>query len=301
MRFHLLWCVAPIFAAQAWAEDLEFKIPPVTASLDVKGQAVKITAWGTVSSGAQGPFRLALTADLSELQDNIGALLASQLNRSDRCGERLSVESATLSPASPAAILTGHLRYERWACAKAFGREMVKRLVGGNAVITVKLTPSAGSEGIGMASEVQKIDADGSLGELLRSGSLGTTVKEKIASSIESSIRKGLDLKSALPPEAAAAATLGSARFASGREGRLWFSVDANFWYGGATSLNGAENSSTTQKNSRLGATASIPLSKHQSLKFNYSAGAYVRFGGDYQSVSAAWQYFWVRESPTGR
>ncbi len=77
MRFHLLWRLAPIFTGQAWAEDLEFKIPPVTASVDVKGQAVKITAWGTISSSGQGPFRLALTADLSELQDNMGALLAA--------------------------------------------------------------------------------------------------------------------------------------------------------------------------------------------------------------------------------
>jgi hypothetical protein len=77
-----------------------------------------------------------------------------------------------------------------------------------------------------MASEVQKIDADGSLGELLRSGSLGATVKEKIASSVESSIRKGLDLKSALPTAVAAAATLRGAQFVSGTEGRLWFSVD---------------------------------------------------------------------------
>jgi len=62
---------------------------------------------------------------------------------------------------------------------------------------------------------------------------------------------------------------------------RLWFSADANFWYGGATSLNGLENANTRQKNSRVGATASIPLNKRQSFKFSYSAGAYIRFGGD--------------------
>src|ERR1039458_7363840 len=226
MRFHLLLCVALIFAAQARTEDLVLKIAPVNTSFDVKGQAVKITAWGAVSSGPQQQFKLALTADLSDLQDNLGALLASQLNRSDRCGERLSVERATLVPASPAAVLTAHVHYERWACVKAFGREVVKRLVGGNAVLTVKLTPSAGADGISMAAEVQKIEADGSLGELLRSGSLGTTVKEKIASSIESSIRKGLDLKSTLPPAVAAAATLRAAQFVSGAEGKLWISVD---------------------------------------------------------------------------
>jgi hypothetical protein len=116
--------------------------------------------------------------------------------------------------------LTAHVHYERWACVKAFGKNVVKRLVGGNAVVVVKLTPSAGADGISMASEVQKIDADGSLGEVLQSGSFwAPAVKEKIAGSIESSIRKGLDLKSTLPPAAASAATLRSAQFVSGAEG----------------------------------------------------------------------------------
>jgi len=120
MRHHLRLCVALIFAAHARTEDLVLKIPPVNAGFEVKGQAVKITAWGAVSSGLPGPFKLALTADLSDLQDNIGALLASQLNRSDRCGERLSVERAALAPASPAAVLTARVHCERWACVKAF-------------------------------------------------------------------------------------------------------------------------------------------------------------------------------------
>jgi hypothetical protein len=230
MRFYsilcIVLCIAPIFASQARTEELVLKIPPVKSSFDVKGQAVNITAWGAVSSAPQGQFKLSLTADFSDLRANIGALLASRLNRSDRCGERLSVDSATFDPASPAAILAAHVHYERWACVKALGRQVVKRLVGGNAVVTVKLTPSAGAEGISMASEVQKIDADGSLGEVLQSGSLGTAVKEKIASGIESSIRKGLDLQSALPPAVAAAVTLRGARFLSGPDGRLWFSVD---------------------------------------------------------------------------
>jgi hypothetical protein len=226
MRPYIPLCVALICASQARTEDLELKIPPVKTSLDVKGQAVQITAWGAVSGGPQGLFKLSVTADLGDLQANLGALLAAQMNRSDRCGERLSVESATLAPASPAAILTAQVHYERWACVKALGKNMAKRLVGGNATVVVKLSPSAGADGIAMASEVQKVDADGSLGEVLRSGSLGTTVKEKIASSIESSIRKGLDLKSALPPEVAAAVVLRGAQFAGSAEGRLRFSID---------------------------------------------------------------------------
>jgi hypothetical protein len=74
----------------------------------------------------------------------------------------------------------------------------------------------------------------------------------------------------------------------------LWFSLDGNYWFGGKTSLNGVENPLTLEKSSRIGATASIPVSKHQSLKFSYNNGAYIRYGGNYQSVSVAWQYSWL-------
>jgi hypothetical protein len=75
---------------------------------------------------------------------------------------------------------------------------------------------------------------------------------------------------------------------------RLWVPLDGNFWLGGQTILNGIENSNALQKSSRIGATVSLPLNKHQSLKFGYNRGAYIRFGGNYQNVSVAWQYFWV-------
>jgi hypothetical protein len=75
---------------------------------------------------------------------------------------------------------------------------------------------------------------------------------------------------------------------------RFWFSLDNNFWSGGRTSLDGRENRNTLLVNSRLGATASVPLSKHQSMKFSYSDGVYVRYGGNYQNVAVAWQYSWL-------
>ncbi len=75
---------------------------------------------------------------------------------------------------------------------------------------------------------------------------------------------------------------------------RLWISFDANFWHGGETSLNGVANQVTVQKSSRVGVTAAIPISKHQSLKFSYNKGAYINYGGNYQSVSVAWQYSWL-------
>ena len=75
---------------------------------------------------------------------------------------------------------------------------------------------------------------------------------------------------------------------------RLWVSFDANFWRGGRTSLNGVQNPATLQKSSRLGATASFPLTRRQSIKVGYADGAYVRFGGNYKIASLAWQYSWV-------
>jgi hypothetical protein len=75
---------------------------------------------------------------------------------------------------------------------------------------------------------------------------------------------------------------------------RLWVSLDGNYWFGGATSVNGVENQLTLQRNSRVGVAASIPLTAHQSLKFSYSNGAYIRYGGNYQNISVAWQYSWL-------
>jgi hypothetical protein len=75
---------------------------------------------------------------------------------------------------------------------------------------------------------------------------------------------------------------------------RCWASLDGNFWFGGTTSLNGISNSQSRQTSSRIGATASFRLVKHQSIKISYSNGTYVRFGGNYQSLSLAWQYSWI-------
>jgi hypothetical protein len=75
---------------------------------------------------------------------------------------------------------------------------------------------------------------------------------------------------------------------------RLWVSLDANFWYGGRTRVNGVVSPNTVQENSRIGLTTSIPISKHQSLKMSYNRGAYTKYGGTYNNVSVGWQYSWV-------
>ena len=75
---------------------------------------------------------------------------------------------------------------------------------------------------------------------------------------------------------------------------RLWASFDGNFWLGGKTSLNGIENPASALRNSRVGGTVSFPISSHQSVKLSYNRGAYIKFGGNLQNVSLAWQYSWL-------
>ncbi len=72
---------------------------------------------------------------------------------------------------------------------------------------------------------------------------------------------------------------------------RLRVVQDANFWHGGETSLCGTANPVTVQKDSRIGVTAAIPITKHQTLKISYNNGAYINYGGNYQNISVGWQY----------
>lgn len=75
---------------------------------------------------------------------------------------------------------------------------------------------------------------------------------------------------------------------------RLWISLDANFWSGGESTVNGVNNPQSYQRNSRVGVTASVPLTARQSVRLSYSDGAYIRYGGNYRSISLAWQYGWI-------
>jgi hypothetical protein len=217
---------AVVCTAQAPGGDVVLKIPPVKTSVDIEGQAIQITASGTVSAAAPGNFHVAVTVDLANFQENLTAVMAAELNRSDRCGERLSVERAVLAPAAPAAVMTASVHYERFTCVKAFGKQVVKRLIGGNGVVEVNLAPSVGENQIVLTADVRKIDADGSLGEVLRSGSLGDSLRQKIAASIQSAIQKSADLKSALPASIESAVAIQTVRFGDGGAGRLWLGID---------------------------------------------------------------------------
>jgi hypothetical protein len=209
------------------AQDPSLTIPPVRTSFEIDSQPVAITVSGTISrishGGGEEVFRLRFTADLADLQANITAILRAQLDRSDRCGDRIAIQSATLAPADPASLLTTRLHYERWACVKALGKQITSRLAGGDALVKIKITPTIeAGRALKLQPEVGEIEADGSLGELLRSGSLGDALRQKIRASLESALEKGAaNLNATLPPAAQSYAATRGAEFRDAGAGRL--------------------------------------------------------------------------------
>ncbi len=215
-------------AAPLIAFVFSFEIPPVSVSLNVAGQPVPITVAGTIAesgSGAAAATRLLefhLRTGLAGLQDHITPVLQTILNKSERCGDRISIQSAELAPVPPAARLTVQLHFEKFACLKVLGKENAKRLVGGNGSIQLLVTPMIEQgNAIRLGAEVEKIDADGSLGELLRSGSLGTALRDKIRESLLKALEKSSGFETALPAEAQPYITISSAVFAADADGRL--------------------------------------------------------------------------------
>lgn len=209
-----------------------FKVPPTKIPMDVKDQHITLVASAllTLTTKAHGlnVLNLQLTADLADLQRNLTAVLAAQLDKNDTCADRIAIQNATLTPAEPASLAVVQLHYERWGCAKIFGKQQAKRLVAGNAVIQMKLTPAIEEDNtqLKLVPEVGPIQADGSLGELLRSGTLGDMLREKIRNAILSAMQKGTDLAATLPPAVQGYAKIKDARFKDGGSGHLLVLLD---------------------------------------------------------------------------
>lgn len=70
---------------------------------------------------------------------------------------------------------------------------------------------------------------------------------------------------------------------------RMWVAGNATWFGGGQTRIDGVR-SPDEQRNSRLGATLSIPLDAHHSVKVIYSTGARTRRGSDFDTLSIQWQ-----------
>lgn len=215
----------------ARAQGLSLRIPPVKIPLNIKEERITVAASGVVSMLTSGRdediFRVQLNADLAELQQNMTALMSAELDKSDECGDRIMIEHARIDPAEPASVAVVQLHYERWACVKIFGKRQSKRLVGGGAVIHMKLTPAVEENNteLELVPEVGEIEADGSLGELLRSGTLGDMLREKIRQSILSAMQKGADLSATVPSAAHGHLSIQDARFRNAGAGQLMLTL----------------------------------------------------------------------------
>ena len=203
-------------------EDVAFEIAPVRTSINFKNQPVAIVTSGAISRMAaqagQNSYAVKLTEDISDLQQNITEVLRAQLDKAERCGERVAIQNATLNPMPPASLVSVQLHFERWSCFGGQNNEMAES----DGSLEVKLTPEVAADGtLRLAPAVGRIDAQGLLGESLRSGSLGDELRDKIAESILSTVRQGGNFKVILPPAARNSATLRHTQFQSTGAGAL--------------------------------------------------------------------------------
>ncbi len=207
-------------------QGFTYNLPPAKNSITIGGQSITVTTSGTISKtssdGAQNTFAVQLSEDLSDLQLDIPDLLRLQLDKSDRCGERIAIQTAELTPRGPAALVVAQLHFERWTCSPIFGRDSMNEIVEGNGTIEIQLTPAIAQDGtMKLVAQIGRIDAQGLIGDLLRSGSLGETIRDKIAETFVAIIRQGGDFKAALPSAARIYATPRHAEFQGTGSGKL--------------------------------------------------------------------------------
>jgi hypothetical protein len=72
----------------------------------------------------------------------------------------------------------------------------------------------------------------------------------------------------------------------------MWLALDSTWYGGGAVSVDDGPPGSRAN-NTRLGATLSLPIVAHQSVKITYSGGAAVRSGSNFKTLGVAWQFQW--------
>jgi hypothetical protein len=237
-------------------DDVTFSLPPVTNSIVVDGEDISIPASGAVSRkpsannsatpagdsstiSANGPniFSLEFVADLSGVQQNITAILRAALNRDPRCGERIEIQQASLTPLAPASsLVVANLHFERWVCPSGQARGTLSspsptEVADGNAILEVKLTPSIEAAQFALVSEITHVEATGPLRNSLRSGDLGATLRDQIAASLLAALQKSADIKSTLPPVAQQSSTLQKVQFQNAGADQLSLVLDGQLQF----------------------------------------------------------------------
>jgi hypothetical protein len=207
-------------------QDLTFNLPVVKSTVNVAGRPVAVSVSGTLSQtaaeGSQRTFKLELLADLSDLQSSITELLRAQFDQSNTCRERVTIRQAMLVPSTPASVLTVQLHFERWVCSPTSGPMTDSELAEADGAVNIKVSPAGDpANPLKLSAEFQRIDASGMLGEALRSGDLGDSLRDKVTRSVLSVVKAAADLKATLPPAVQGSAILQTMRFQDSGVGRM--------------------------------------------------------------------------------
>ena len=72
----------------------------------------------------------------------------------------------------------------------------------------------------------------------------------------------------------------------------MWAALDATYYTGGRTTVNGVLKNDL-QQNLRWGGTLALPVDRKHSVKVFFTSGVFTRTGTDFTTVGAAWQYRW--------
>jgi hypothetical protein len=73
---------------------------------------------------------------------------------------------------------------------------------------------------------------------------------------------------------------------------KMWAALDATYYTGGRTSLNG-NGDNDLQSNSRWGGTYAYSVSRQNSAKLYFSSGVVARTGSEFRIYGIGWQYRW--------
>ena len=201
----------------ASGQDVAFTLPKVRSQISIGSRTIAVDVSSelsqTASQADQRTFQLETTVDLSELQQSITEILNARLY-SAGCGERLSVNRATIVPATPASTLALQLHYERWSCMGRAGQSSMNEVAESNGSVEIKLTPAFGdANALHLAPEFKRIDATGMMADDLRSGDLGDFLRDKVSAAILPALLEGANFKAIMPGVLQSGVTLEAARF----------------------------------------------------------------------------------------
>jgi hypothetical protein len=217
-------------------QNVTFSLPTVTNSISIADQSVTFPVSSVLSqtSAVNGDnfFSVKMVADLSDLQQNITGILRAQLNRSPRCGERIAIQDATITPMAPASLVAIQLHFERWSCPFGSGGAGSTELIDAEAEVDIKLTPSVDPKsGLGLVTEIDHVKAEGALRNSLSSGDLSVMLREQTSAALVSALQKGADFKATLPPTAHESATLQKAQFEDSGANQLSLILDGQLQF----------------------------------------------------------------------